>query len=74
MHVERELQELREQLAQVGEWKRRHEELEAELAKVWVAGVEGDEKEGVELPEPEYKEQQTGEKLEDMGEKKGVEA
>lgn len=57
MHVERELQELREQLAQVEDWKRRHEQIEAELAKVWVAGGEGeDEKEGVELPEPEYKE------------------
>lgn len=57
MHVERELQELREQLAQVEDWKRRHEQIEAELAKVWVAGGEGeDEKEGVELPDPEYKE------------------
>ena len=81
MHVERELQELREQLAQVEEWKRRHEEIEAELAKVWVAGgegegegeSEGDEKEGVELLEPEYKEQQTEQKSE-FDEKKGVKA
>lgn len=62
MHVERELQELREQLAQVEEWKRRHEEIEAELAKVWVAGGEGkDEKEGLELPEPEHKDENTDE-------------
>ena len=55
MHVERELQELREQLAQVEDWKRRHEEIESELAKVWVAGGDGeDEKEGEVLPEPEY--------------------
>ena len=74
MHVERELQELREQLAQVEEWKRRHEEIEAELAKVWVAGGEGDEKEGVELPKPESKKQQTGKKSEEFDEKKGVEA
>lgn len=57
MHVERELQELREQLAQVEEWKKRHEEIEAELAKVWVAGGKGeDEKEGKVQPEPEYSE------------------
>ncbi len=43
MHVERELQELKEQLAQVDEWKRRHEEVEKELAKVWVAGSENED-------------------------------
>ena len=41
MHVERELQELRERLSQVEKWKSRHEEIEKELAKVWVEG--GDE-------------------------------
>lgn len=41
MHVERELQELRERLAQVETWKSRREEIEKELAKVWVEG--GDE-------------------------------
>lgn len=40
MHVERELQELRERLAQVEEWKARHETIEKELAKVWVEGGE----------------------------------
>jgi len=38
LNVERELQELRKSLAQVQEWKRRHEEIERELAKVWVDG------------------------------------
>jgi ATP-binding cassette subfamily D (ALD) long-chain fatty acid import protein len=38
MGVERELQELREKLAQVEEWKSRREEIEQELAKVWVDG------------------------------------
>jgi len=38
MHVEKELQELRERLSQVEEWKSRHEEIERELARVWVEG------------------------------------
>jgi len=46
MNVERELQELREQLAQVEGRKARHTEIEKELAKVWVDG-------GDELPPPE---------------------
>lgn len=56
MHVERELQELREQLAQVDEWKRRHEEVRNELAKVWVAGSENeDESEELAAPDaPEF--------------------
>jgi ATP-binding cassette subfamily D (ALD) long-chain fatty acid import protein len=41
MNVERELQDLRERLAQVDAWKGRNAEIEAELAKVWVEG--GDE-------------------------------
>lgn len=36
MHVERELQELRDRLAQVEGWKRRREEIDQELAQVWV--------------------------------------
>ncbi|KAI0200863.1 ABC transporter transmembrane region 2-domain-containing protein [Astrocystis sublimbata] len=35
MQVERELQDLRERLSQVEEWKQRHDEIEAELAQVW---------------------------------------
>jgi ATP-binding cassette subfamily D (ALD) long-chain fatty acid import protein len=38
MHVERELQDLRERLAQVEKWQARREEIEKELAKVWVEG------------------------------------
>ena len=38
MNVERELQELREHVARVQDWKARHEEIEKELAKVWVDG------------------------------------
>lgn len=49
MHVERELQELRERLAKVEEWKRRRDEIEKELAQVWVEGGEG-------LPPPSYAE------------------
>ncbi|KAL2263495.1 hypothetical protein VTK26DRAFT_6490 [Humicola hyalothermophila] len=47
MHVERELQELRERLAQVEQWKARHEEIEKELARVWVEG-------GGEMAPPPY--------------------
>ncbi|KAI3324492.1 ABC transporter transmembrane region 2-domain-containing protein [Xylariaceae sp. AK1471] len=35
MQVERELQELRERLSQVEQWKQRREEIEEELAQVW---------------------------------------
>jgi ATP-binding cassette, subfamily D (ALD), peroxisomal long-chain fatty acid import protein len=42
LHVERELHELRERLSQVEKWKSRHEEIEKELAKVWVEGGEDD--------------------------------
>ncbi|KAI0545538.1 ABC transporter transmembrane region 2-domain-containing protein [Xylaria curta] len=35
MQVERELQELRERLSQVEQWRRRREEIETELAQVW---------------------------------------
>ncbi|KAJ2991209.1 hypothetical protein NUW58_g2598 [Xylaria curta] len=35
MQVERELQELRERLSQVEQWKQRREEIENELAQVW---------------------------------------
>jgi ATP-binding cassette subfamily D (ALD) long-chain fatty acid import protein len=43
MNVERELRELRERLARVPEWEARRAEIEGELAKVWVEGVEGGE-------------------------------
>lgn len=40
MQVERELQELRERLSQVDEWKKRREDIEKELAQVWTEGGE----------------------------------
>lgn len=47
MQVERELQELRERLSHVEEWKKRKEEIERELSQVWVEG-------GHKLDAPEY--------------------
>jgi ATP-binding cassette subfamily D (ALD) long-chain fatty acid import protein len=47
MGVERELAELRERLAKVQEWEGRRDEIEKELAKVWVEG-------GEVLDRPEY--------------------
>jgi len=38
MHVERELQDLRERLTKVEEWRTRRDEIEKELAQVWVEG------------------------------------
>ncbi len=40
--VEKELQELRERLSQVEQWKQRRKEIEEELGKVWIAGGEED--------------------------------
>ncbi|KXX82881.1 Peroxisomal long-chain fatty acid import protein 2 [Madurella mycetomatis] len=54
MHVERELQELRERLSQVERWKARREEIEKELARVWVEG-------GEEMAPPAYIEKEEGE-------------
>ncbi|EGZ77255.1 hypothetical protein NEUTE2DRAFT_78521 [Neurospora tetrasperma FGSC 2509] len=51
MHVERELHDLRERLAQVEKWKARREEIEKELNKVWVEGGEN-------LAPPPYAEQE----------------
>ncbi|KAJ3569340.1 hypothetical protein NPX13_g6116 [Xylaria arbuscula] len=48
MQVERELQELRERLSQVGEWRQRREEIERELAEVWT------EKNDAPLDPPSY--------------------
>ncbi|KAI1502939.1 ABC transporter transmembrane region 2-domain-containing protein [Biscogniauxia marginata] len=48
MQVERELQELHERLSQVEEWKRRREEIDKELAQVWV------EKDEAPLDPPPY--------------------
>ena len=45
--VEKELHELRERLAKVEEWKKRRQEIEDELNKVWIEP-------GEELPPPAY--------------------
>jgi ATP-binding cassette subfamily D (ALD) long-chain fatty acid import protein len=47
--VEKELAELRERMGKVEGWKKRREEIEEELGRVWVAG-------GEELPPPVYAE------------------
>ncbi|MCJ1273108.1 hypothetical protein MMC21_000897 [Puttea exsequens] len=53
--VERELEGLRERLGRVEGWRRRREEIEAELGKVWVEGsATGESGEGEELPPPKY--------------------
>lgn len=44
--MEREIQELREQLSQVEGWKLRRKAIDEELSKVWVSGQE--------LPAPDY--------------------
>ncbi|KAM7224567.1 peroxisomal long-chain fatty acid import protein 2 [Rhypophila decipiens] len=54
MHVERELQELHERLAQVEKWKARRDDIEKELAKVWVEG-------GEDLSPPPYVQAEAGE-------------
>lgn len=46
MQVEKELHDLRERLAQVDDWKKRRDEIEAELAAVWT-----DKGEELEAPE-----------------------
>lgn len=52
--VERELEDLRERLAQVEGWRKRRDEIDAELGKVWVSGVDEGAEKGKELPPPEY--------------------
>lgn len=47
MQVEKELQDLRERLEKVNEWKERREEIERELAAVWTDKGEA-------LPPPSY--------------------
>ncbi len=49
--VERELEDLRERLAEVEGWRRRREEIDAELGKVWISGAD---QKGEELPPPKY--------------------
>ena len=53
--VERELESLRERLAQVEGWRKRRDEIDVELGKVWVSGQNTGESE---LPPPEYMEKE----------------
>ncbi|KAK4129275.1 hypothetical protein N657DRAFT_560692 [Parathielavia appendiculata] len=75
MHARRELEELREKLAQVETWKARHAEIERELGKVWVEGA--GEEEGQPLPPPTAyvvdDDDDDGERGESMGKGVGVE-
>lgn len=52
MQVERELQDLRDRLSQVEQWKQRREEIEKELAQVWSES-------GEPLSPPPYVEQES---------------
>ena len=54
--VERELESLRERLAHVEGWRKRRDEIDAELGKVWVSGQNEGESE---LPPPEYIEKES---------------
>jgi ATP-binding cassette subfamily D (ALD) long-chain fatty acid import protein len=58
--VEKELHELREQLAKVEEWKKRKEEIDEELNRVWVDG-------GEELAPPAYIDNDVGGEEEQRG-------
>lgn len=40
--MEKELQELRERLSQVEQWKQRRKEVEEELGKVWTVNADAD--------------------------------
>ena len=57
--VERELESLRERLAQVEGWRKRRDEIDAELGKVWISGQNRGESE---LPPPEYTEKEFDDK------------
>jgi ATP-binding cassette subfamily D (ALD) long-chain fatty acid import protein len=60
--VEKELGELRDRLAKVEEWKKRKEEIDEELGRVWVEG-------GEELGPPAYAEVESGEEKDDASER-----
>jgi ATP-binding cassette subfamily D (ALD) long-chain fatty acid import protein len=62
MQVEKEVQELKERLAQVDEWKRRREEIEQELAAVWT-----DKGEALAAPAYTTQEQQQRQEVESVG-------
>lgn len=62
--VEKELAELRERLAKVEGWKKRREEIEAELNRVWVENENGEDGEREELAPPPYLEKEEQDVLE----------
>jgi ATP-binding cassette, subfamily D (ALD), peroxisomal long-chain fatty acid import protein len=64
--VEKELAELRERMSKVEEWKRRRQEIEDELNKVWTEG-------GDELPPPPYAAKEEKTQVEDPVPEKGLE-
>jgi ATP-binding cassette subfamily D (ALD) long-chain fatty acid import protein len=78
--VDKELVELRERLAKVEEWKKRREEIEAELNRVWVEGKDGEgkgESESEELAPPPYLERDEEDdtmNADDGGEEEAVES
>ena len=57
--VEKELQELRETLAQVELLKQRRQEIDDELNKVWTVNDETGEEQSVELETPSYQDTST---------------
>lgn len=63
--VEKELAELRERLAKVEGWKKRREEIEAELNRVWVEREDGEDREREELAPPPYLEKEEQDVVED---------
>jgi ATP-binding cassette subfamily D (ALD) long-chain fatty acid import protein len=75
--VDKELAELKERLAKVEEWKKRREEIEAELNRVWVEGKDGQgEGESEELAPPPYLEREEDDAMNatDGGQEEAVES
>ena len=76
--VDKELAELRERLAKVEEWKKRREEIEAELNRVWVEAKDGEgDEESQELAPPPYLEREEEDyaiNADDSGEEEAVQS
>ena len=64
--VEKELAELRERMSKVEEWKRRRQEIDDELNKVWTAG-------GDELSPPPYTVKEEKKQLQEPASEDGLE-
>src|ERR1700761_4150303 len=65
--VEKELAELRDRMAKVEEWKRRRQEIDDELNKVWTAG-------GDELSPPPYTAKEDKTEMQEPAGENGLEA